>query len=149
MNCYKVCFHFHFICLPYLKGFFKKWKEVWLVSLPLFLYYVWRKIFLALHANNWPNFIAWLSLLLEIFGNMCIVIIFCVACDIINFEINLSFFIKRFHNMSLNRWSIGKQPAVATFRNKVNTELSLIRRIKITKLNPLSTNTTKWINTIK
>ena len=33
-------------------------------------------------------------LLLEILGNMCIVIIYCPVCDVINFEINLSFLIR-------------------------------------------------------
>ena len=34
---------------------------------------------------NWPNFFLWLSLLLEISGNMCIVIICYPVCDVINF----------------------------------------------------------------
>ena len=33
----------------------------------------WRKIFPALYSTNWPNFIAWLTLCLEILGNMFIV----------------------------------------------------------------------------
>ena len=50
--------------------------------------YFWRKIFLILNFINWPNFIIWLSLLLEILGNICIVVICCPVC---NFEINCSF----------------------------------------------------------
>ena len=45
-----------------------------------------------LYFTNLPNFNAWLSLLLEILGNMWIAII----CDVRNFEINLSFFAKPF-----------------------------------------------------
>ena len=30
------------------------------------------KMFLMLYSINWPNFIAWLPLLLEILSNMCI-----------------------------------------------------------------------------
>ena len=39
----------------------------------------------------WPIFIVWLSLLLEILGNMYIVIISCPVCDVINFEISHNF----------------------------------------------------------
>ena len=35
-----------------------------------------RKNFLMLHSINWPNFIVWLSLLLEILGNVCITIVY-------------------------------------------------------------------------
>ena len=52
--------------------------------------------FLMLYFTNWPKSIAWLSLLLEILGNMCVVIICCPICDVISLGINLSFFIKPF-----------------------------------------------------
>ena len=42
---------------------------------------------------NCPDLISWLLLPLEILGNMFIGIICCPVCDVINFEINLSFFI--------------------------------------------------------
>ena len=44
----------------------------------------------------WVNSIAWLPFLLEMFGNMCIVIICFPVCNVINFEINLNLFIKLF-----------------------------------------------------
>ena len=44
----------------------------------------------------WPNFIAWLPLLFEILGHICILIICCPVCDVINFEINQSFLIEPF-----------------------------------------------------
>ena len=49
--------------------FFLKKKEVSCTIYP-------RKIFLMLYPINWPNFIAWLPLPLEISGNMCIIIVF-------------------------------------------------------------------------
>ena len=59
-----------------------------------------RKMFLMLHSINWPNFIVLLSLLLEILGNMCITIICKPGCDVIIFEINLTFLIKPFCYMT-------------------------------------------------
>ena len=53
-----------------------------------------RKIFLVLYSINWPNFIVWLPLLLEILDNTCISIICCPVCDVRNFEINLDFLFK-------------------------------------------------------
>ena len=57
--------------------------------------FFWKRS-LMLYSIDWPSFIVWLPLLLEIFGNMFIVIIFCPVCDVINFEINHSFLIKAF-----------------------------------------------------
>ena len=46
---------------------------------------------------NWPNFIVWLPLLLEILRNMCIAVICSPGCDdFINFEINHIFLIRPF-----------------------------------------------------
>ena len=55
------------------------WKVLGLAS-PHFEYDFLRKIFLMLYSINWPNFIASLSLLLEILGNICTVIISCPVC---------------------------------------------------------------------
>ena len=49
---------------------------------------------------SWPNFIAWLPLLHEILGNMCIAIVCFQGCDVTNFETNLIFLIKPFLNMT-------------------------------------------------
>ena len=48
---------------------------------------------------KWPNFITWLFLLYEILGYMCLVIICCPVYDVINFEVNPSFFIKLFFSI--------------------------------------------------
>ena len=61
-----------------------------------------RKIFLILHAINWPNFIVWLSLLLKILGNICIEIVCYLACDVIKYQISLIFLTKPFRYMTKN-----------------------------------------------
>ena len=78
----------------YIKFFQKTKSGLELVSLPYFLHNVWRKIFIMLYSMNWPNFIAWLSLFLEISGNMYIAIFYFPVCDVINFENNFSFLTK-------------------------------------------------------
>ena len=50
-------------------------KGLGIVSPAHFVYDFSTKMFLMLYSINWPNFIAWLALLLEILGNMCIAII--------------------------------------------------------------------------
>ena len=71
-------------------------KRLGLVSPPHFVYNFSRKMFLMLYSINWPHFIVWLPLRLEILGNMCIKIICEPGCDVIKFEINLIFLIKPF-----------------------------------------------------
>ena len=56
----------------------------------------WRKIFLLLYSINWPNFIFWLPLLFDIFGNICIAIVCKPGCDVMNFEVKFIFLIKPF-----------------------------------------------------
>ena len=57
-------------------------------------------MFLMLYSIDWPNFIVWLPLLLEILGNICIAIVCFPGCDVINFEISLIFLIKPFFYMT-------------------------------------------------
>ena len=78
------------------KAFLKRKRGLELVSLPHFLHDFWRKIFLMLYFINWPSFIAWFLLLLEMWGNICIVSICCPVYHVTNFEINRSFDIKPF-----------------------------------------------------
>ena len=52
-----------------------KFLEDGLVCSLYFVYYFLRKMLLMLYSINWPNFIAWLSLLLKILVNMCIAIV--------------------------------------------------------------------------
>ena len=58
-----------------------------------------------LYSINWPNLIAWLSLLLEILVNVCIAIVCQPSYDVINFKINLVFPIKSFfiHDQKFKR----------------------------------------------
>ena len=71
-------------------------KGLGIVSRAHFVYDFSRKKFLMF---NWPDFIVWLLLFLEILGNMCIAIVCFPGCDVINFEINLIFLIKPFFYM--------------------------------------------------
>ena len=61
--------------LPHIKRFQETKNDLELVSLPHFLHDFWRKEFLTGYSISCPNFIIWLTLLLEILSNMCIVII--------------------------------------------------------------------------
>ena len=71
-------------------------KGLGIVSPAHFMYGFSTKMFLMLYSINWPNFIAWLSLLLEILGNICIAIVFYPGCDVMDFVINLIFLIEPF-----------------------------------------------------
>ena len=51
---------------------------------------------LSLCSRNWQRFIDWLLLLLEMLGDLCIVIICCPVFDVTSFEINHSFLFKPF-----------------------------------------------------
>ena len=46
-----------------------------IVSTAHFVYDFLTKVFFMLYSINQPNFIAWLPLLLELLGNMCIAIV--------------------------------------------------------------------------
>ena len=64
----------HFL-LPHFT-FLKKIKTgLGIVSLPHYPRSFLRKIFVLLYSINWPSFIGWLPLLLEILVNMCIAIV--------------------------------------------------------------------------
>ena len=52
-----------------------------LVSSPHFVHDFTTKIYLMLKSINWPNFIVSFPLLLEIYGNMCIVMVCYPVCD--------------------------------------------------------------------
>ena len=53
-----------------------------------------ENIFVLLYFINLPNFIFWLSLLLEIFNDMIYIAVICYpVCDIKNFEIKLAIFL--------------------------------------------------------
>ena len=79
------------ICLSTQKA--KRGLE--LVCLPHFLQDLLRKIFLSLHFINWLNLIDWLPFLLEILGNVCIVIICCSLSDVIILTLILAFLSSR------------------------------------------------------
>ena len=70
-------------------------------STTFFYGFSWNKFFM-LHSINRPNFILWLPLLLEILGNMFIVIISFLVHDAMNLVMNLSSLIKLFSHMTKN-----------------------------------------------
>ena len=75
-------------------------KSLGLVFPSHFLYDFPMKMLLIWHSINRPNFIVWLTLLFEILGNLCITIVCLPGCNLIKFEINLSFLIKPFCYMT-------------------------------------------------
>ena len=79
-------------------------KGLGLAFPPHWVYYFSRKIFFMSYSINWPSFILWLLLLLETLDNFYIATICCPVCDVINFEINLGFFIKPFFYKTKKSW---------------------------------------------
>ena len=75
-------------------------KRLGIVSPPHLVYDFSRKMFFMLDSMNWPNFIAWLPIFLEILVNMCIAIVRLPGFDIISYEINRIFLIKSFFYMT-------------------------------------------------
>ena len=69
-------------------------KGLGIVSPPHLVCGFSRKVVILLYFINWLNFIVWLSLLVEIFGEICISIVCFSSCDVMNFEINLIFLVK-------------------------------------------------------
>ena len=82
-------------CLPLAftssNHFCKKQEEVWNQSPCIKFYMILAKNNYVIYSINWPIFMASLSWLLEILGNMCIVFICSTAHDIANFEIKIVF----------------------------------------------------------
>ena len=71
-------------------------KSLGIDSPPHFVYDFPTKMFLMLYSINWPNFIPWLPLLLEILDIMCIAIVCSPGCDVMDFEIKFIFLIESF-----------------------------------------------------
>ena len=71
------------------QAFSKTQRGLELLSLSRFLHDLWRKHFsCCILLSDQILFLDCLYLLLKILDNMCIVIICCSACDVMNFEIN-------------------------------------------------------------
>ena len=60
----------------------------------IFCVWFFKKNISQVYSINWAHFIVWLPLLLDVLGNMDIVIIFCLVFEVIIFEINRRFLIK-------------------------------------------------------
>ena len=90
-----------------------------------------------LYSFNWPNFIVWLYLLLEISSNMCIVIVFYPVCDAINFEIHFSFLIKPFSYIT-------KQPEQKFKKNIPSAQNFTIYLFERRKVGKISSHKQLW-----
>ena len=71
-------------------------KSLGIVSPPDFMNDFSRKKFLILYSVNWPNFIVWLPVLLEILDNMCIAILCFPGWDVISVETDFTFQVELF-----------------------------------------------------
>ena len=71
-------------------------KGLGITSPAHFVYGFSTEMFFMLYSTNWPNFIAWLLLLLEILGIMCIATVCYPVSDVMDFEINFFFLIEPF-----------------------------------------------------
>ena len=71
-------------------------KGLGIASPARFVYDFPTKMFLMLYSIKWPNFIVWLSLLLEILSNISIATVCYPGCEVMGFETNLIFLIKPF-----------------------------------------------------
>ena len=72
-------------------------KGLGIVSPAHFVYDFSTKMFLMLYSINWPDFIAWLPLLLLRYWAICVLQLFVtLGCDVMDFEIKLIFIIKPF-----------------------------------------------------
>ena len=76
----------------------QRYTQFWFLrkgnSFSTFCDWFFKKIFLMVCSISWSNFIVCLPLLLEILGNIYILIICFLGCDVMNFEINPIFLIK-------------------------------------------------------
>ena len=96
---------------------------------------------------NWPIFIVWLSLLLELLSKMCIGIVCFSLSDIINFKINLIFLIKPFLYMNKKsnqklKWSFIKRQTSGTSSDNewYNEWQQVIQRVTTSG----TTNANEW-----
>ena len=74
--------------LNFVKGFGTSFSTTFWVRF-------FKKIFFMLYSISWPNWISWLPFLPEILGNMCIVIICCPVCGVINLKLTIAFLSSR------------------------------------------------------
>ena len=116
-----------------------------IVSPPPFVYDFSRKMFLILYSINWPHFIAWLPLFLEILANMCIAALSYPGLDI-NLEIDLIFLIKLFFYMIKKSWQKIKyidNKILITFKGLLVAQVCLrsgYAPLRIQKINPALPN---------
>ena len=85
-------------------------KGLGIVSPAHFVYDFSTKMFLMLYSINRPNFMAWLLLLLEILGNMCIAVACYRGCEVWISKLTLLFLSSHFFYMrKKSRQKLNKQ----------------------------------------
>ena len=114
-------------------------KDLKIVFPPRFVHDFWRKMFFFLCSIIWPNFIAWLSLCLEILDHMYIVTVCFSGCGIINLKINHIFFIKPLFYLSKLLASEVKKHFFLTFKELsvakscIRPEIAPLKSINISR----------------
>ena len=100
------------------------------------IFCVWflRNMFLMLYSTNWPNFIVWMPLILDILGNMCFPIVCFPGCGVyililaLSFKLpNLILFIKPFFCMT------EKSRPKFKYLDKKKSFLTILKGISVAK----------------
>ena len=103
------------------------YEKVWTSFSTTICIWFLTKIFLMSYFIKWPNYTACLTLFLEALGNICIAIICCPVCGIINFEINHSIFVEQF--FYITKTSGPKCTYVKPLRRKKKYFLSFLKEL--------------------
>ena len=104
-------------------------KGLRIVTPPHFVCDFSRKMCLMLYSFNWPNFIVWMPLLLEILVNMCTAIVCLPGCGVIKFEINLIFLIEPFFYMTkMSRLKIKYLESEKSFQGEIKSIFHYFQR---------------------
>ena len=86
-------------------------EDLGLVSPHRCVHFLSRKMVLMLYSINWPNFIVWLPYFLRYLAIYVFVIVCYPICDVMNFEIYLSFSSSRFPTwpkLQNKNWNISR-----------------------------------------
>ena len=102
---------------------------------------IFQEKYFANYSVNWPNFIVWFPLILEILGNMYIVIVCFPTCGVINFEINLIFLIAFpylskavFYMTKKSRQNVNIPKAKRDFQVKWKSFFIILKRCQFPKI---------------
>ena len=88
MACSLISVYFHSPRIRDMLNFGFLDKDLRIGSPAHFVYDFLTEMFFMLYSINLANFIAWLFLLLEMLGNICIAIVFYPGCDVLDFDLS-------------------------------------------------------------